>query len=252
MKKKIYLKKRTNRKKSNIFIIIFLLLIIFTFMTLKIISDRITPIIFETAEIEVNKYSTIVINKAISQVLEDKISTDKIFTTVISNDGKIQTVDFNPIVINQMLNIATTVVQDNLKLLEEGNLDSIGIYDVKLSNTNANKLKKGIITEIPIGIIFKNTILSNLGPKIPIKLHYLGDVNSNITTKVTPYGINNALLEVGVNLEMNAKIILPFQTKKMKLNCKIPIVIKVIQGYVPSYYGGEIIKDSSIYSLPFE
>ena len=69
---------------------------------------------------------------------------------------------------------------------------------------------------------------------------------------VYQYGINNALVEVGVHLEMTAQILLPFFTKKMQLECEIPIAIKMIQGSIPNYYGSGLLKDSSIYSLPLE
>jgi len=252
MKRKIHLKKKRKIKKVNVLLLVIILLVIFVFVSLNKVSKSFTPILLETAELEINKFSTIVVNKAISQVLDDKINTEELFSTVVSNEGNIQTVDFNPIIVNQVLNVATTVVQDNLRMLEEGNLENVGVYDLNLSNEKIDKLKKGIITEVSMGVIFKNSILANIGPKIPIRLHYLGDVNSNITTKVTPYGINNALVEIGVHLEMTAQIILPFLTEKMKLDCNIPLAIKMIQGNIPSYYGSGILKDSSIYSLPLE
>ena len=113
-------------------------------------------------------------------------------------------------------------------------------------------LKKGIITKIPLGVITGNSLLSNLGPTIPIRLHYVGDVNSNITTEITPYGINNAMVKIGVNLQVTAQIILPFSTEKMALECDIPLSIKMIQGSVPNYYGSGLVKGSSLYSIPLE
>ena len=252
MKRKIHLKRRkkSRLKKKDIFFFILIFLIIFVYGFIRIVSHHVTPILLETAEFEINKFSTIMINKAISQVLEDKINTEEIFNTVKSSDGTIQTIDFNPIVVNQILNVATTVVQNNLKLLEEGNLDAIGIYDMDLPEDRIENLEKGIITKIPIGVLSKNTLLNNLGPKIPIRIHYIGDVNSNITTKITQYGINNAMVEVGVHLEMTAQIILPFVTDKKVLECNIPLAIKIIQGTVPEYYGNGLTRDSSLYSIP--
>lgn len=256
MKKRIHLKKSKNFQlfvisKKNIFLIVFIFVGIGVVLFLNFINNKFTPILLENAELEINKFSTIMINKAISQVLEDKINVDDIFETVKNNDGVIQTIDFNPIVVNQVLNIATTVVQNNLKLLEDGDLDSIGIYDMDFPEDRLKDLEKGIILRMPIGLVASNTILSNLGPEIPVRLHYIGDVNSNITTKVTQYGINNAMVEVGVHLEMTAQIILPFVTKKKVLDCDIPIAIKIIQGSVPNYYGSGLLKDSSLYSIPF-
>lgn len=252
MKKKIHLRKKRKVKKINLFIITIIGVFVGVLFFVNIINKRFTPILIETAELEIGKFSTIVINKAIAQVLEDKINTDELFETVINNGGEIQTIDFNPIIVNQVLNIATSVVQNNLKLLEDGDLDTIGIYDMDLPENRIEDLKKGIITKIPMGVITKNSILSNLGPQIPIRLHYIGDVNSNITTKITQYGINNALVEIGVKLQMTAQIILPFITDKMTLECDIPLAIKMIQGSVPNYYGSGLVKDSSLYSIPLE
>ena len=257
MKKRIRLKKKNNLigkalSKGKMFIIVFIFVGVGVYMFLNFINSKFTPILLENAELEINKFSTIVINKAIAQVLEDKINVDEIFDTIKNNDGVIQMIDFNPIVVNQILNIATTVVQNNLKLLEDGDLDSVGIYDMNFPEDRIEDLEKGIILRVPIGILSDNTILSNLGPKIPVRLHYIGDVNSNITTNVTQYGINNAMVEVGVHLEMTAQIILPFITEKKILECDIPIAIKIIQGSVPNYYGNGLLKDSSLYSVPFD
>lgn len=222
------------------------------FILINHINKKFTPVLLEIAELEVGKFSTIVINKAIAQVLEDKINADELFDTIVNGSGEIQSIDFNPIIVNQVLNVATSVVQNNLKLLEEGNLDTIGIYDMDLPEDRIEKLKKGIITTIPMGVVTNNSILSNLGPQIPIRLHYIGDVTSNITTEITQYGINNALVQIGVKLEITSQIILPFTSKKITLDCVIPLAIKMIQGNVPNYYGSGLVKDSSLYSIPLE
>lgn len=245
-------RKRISRiKKKNLFFILLLVTIISIFSLLFYISKKIEPILLETAELEVNKFSTIIVNKAISQVLEDKINADNIFEMSKNKNDEIQTIDFNPVIVNQILSVATTVVQSNLKLLESGELESIGVYDMDLSKNRINDLEKGIIMRIPMGVVSNNSLFSNLGPKIPIRLHYLGDVNSNITTNITQYGINNAMIEVGIHIEMTAQIILPLMTKKKVLDYNIPVVIKIVQGIVPSYYGNGLLKDSAIYSLPF-
>lgn len=252
MKKRIRLKKRRKLKKMHLFIFTLIFVLIGVVYLLNVIDKRFTPILLELSELEVNKFSTIVVNKAIAQVLEDKINTDELFETLINDSGEIQTIDFNPVIVNQVLNVAASVVQNNLKLLEEGELDTIGIYDMDLPEDRIEDLKKGIIVKIPIGVITESSILSNLGPEIPIRLHYVGDVNSNISTKITQYGINNALVEVGVDLEMTAQIILPFTTDKIKLECNIPLAIKMIQGKIPNYYGGSLSKDSNLFSIPLE
>lgn len=247
MVNKIHLKKSKHISKKTKILAVFILIIILLFYIFEIINQVMAPILLEQADLEINKFSTIIVNKAISQVLEDKINPNEIFNNTISEDGYIQAIDFNPIVVNQILSIATDVVQTNIKLLENGEL----LID-ELSIKDSSKLKKGIIAEVPLGSITKNALFSNLGPKIPIRLNYIGDVASNISTKITQYGINNALVEVGIKLELTAQVILPFMTEKKKMQYDIPVAIKIIQGIVPNYYGNGLVKDSSIYTLPIE
>ena len=108
----------------------------------------------------------------------------------------------------------------------------------------------GIVDFVLVGIETNIMLLSNLGSKIPVRLHYTGDVNSNITTKITSYGINNALIEIGVHLEVTAQVILPFSSSVKVLEADIPIAIKMIQGKIPSFYSGSILKNSDTFTLP--
>ena len=248
---RIKMKRRVKIKKKNIIALIIISFFITTIYFLNLINKKIIPIIINIAEPEVNNISTLIINKAVNSVIENGINLEELFTTITSSDGKIQTIDFNSMIVNQLLNKTTTTIQNNLKQLEEGNLENIGIEKKEISQNKIEKLKQGIIMEIPIGTIFRNSLLSNIGPKIPIKIHYIGNVNSNITTNIKQYGINNALLEIGIKLDVTAQIILPLTTQKTTLNCYIPIAIKVIQGIVPNYYSNGIENQSPIYSIPF-
>ena len=87
------------------------------------------------------------------------------------------------IIINKFLNKTTKVVSENLKNVETGNIDGISFinnedYDIK-------KLKNGVISEIPLGIITNNVLLSNLGPKVPVKINLIGNVVSSVETSVS-------------------------------------------------------------------
>ncbi len=215
-------------------------------------SKYLTPTLMDLAEAKLNKYSILLVNNAISQVLEDKINEDELFSLTKSSSGEIQLIDFNPVAVNQILNVATTVVQNHIHLLEEGDLTSIGLNDFNLSEEELTSLTEGIVASLPIGRVTNITFLSNLGPKIPVRFHYVGDVNSNISTKLTQYGINNALIEIGVRMELSAQIYLPFTTSVKVLDCTIPIVIKMVQGTVPNFYSGSLLQNSNLYSREIE
>lgn len=148
--------------------------------------------------------------------------------------------------VNNLLSSATKLVEQNLKYLENGNVEKL-----KLNNNFDNKkLKKGIIYEMPFGVIFNNSILTNISPKIPVKLNLIGSITSQIDTKITNYGINNALIEVYINLELDLRVILPFVSDKTTVKTSVPVAIKLIQGSVPEYYSNGLSSPSI--SIPIE
>ena len=248
----IYMIKKFWIKKIKLLLLIIIFTWIISLLIIMTLSIKIKPILLATAKFEAEKVESSIINKAINEILDNGYDTNELFNTILSKDGKIQTIDFNTSKVNKLLSVLTMKVQEDLKMLEEGLVEDLGINNRNISSSKKLNLKKGVLVEVPIGALSSNTILADLGPRIPIKLHYLGEVNSNITTKIKEYGINNALLEIYANVEINAKVLLPFLTEKIILSSTTPIAIKVMQGSVPNYYSNGLSKDSSIYSIPFE
>lgn len=237
--------------KKNIFIATLLLCVIITIIVLKIISIRVSPILMNYAELETKKLSSIVINRAVNKQLANGMNIDEMFNIIKNDNGEIATIDFNPAIVNKVLNTTTNVVLINLKAIEEGNIDFIELPDILISY-DKEKLKNGIIYEIPLGTITNSGFLSNLGPKIPIKLNIIGSVESNVKTNIKEYGINNALVEIYIRISVTEQINVPFISKRVTVTSDIPVALKVIQGSVPKYYGGTLSKQSNIFSIPIE
>ncbi len=252
MRRRMYLKKRKQLKMHSKFFLLFLLVFCFVFLFVRLLGKNVTPILLETSELEIEKISSIVVNKSISSINMDELSFENLFETVTSSDGSIQTVDFNSVTVNKLLNSVTSYVLENLKKLENGTFDTSLFSSSYLTENQLKNLKRGVLQEIPIGLITKNPLFSNLGPKIPIRIHYTGDVLSNITTDIKSYGINNALLQVGIHLEVAVQILLPYLTEEKVISFDIPLSIKMIQGKIPTYYSGGISKDSSLFTLPID
>ena len=238
MRKKIHLKKKylllqTKQSKWNLIILILILLFLSLYGAFRFINRKVTPILMEYAELQVGRMATQVIRQAVSEKVTDKISVDDLFLITRDADGQIKTIDLNPINVNRMTGLVTEKVSDYLTKVEIGEIDNLNL---SAELFDSKKVKKGIIFEIPSGIIFKNPILTNIGPKIPVKLNLIGDIATDVKTKVTNYGINNALIEVLVYVEVTEQVILPFASKRVKVEMNVPIALKLIQGTVPNYY----------------
>ena len=206
--------------KKKIFVITLILIIVLSLMSLNFLNKKVSPVLFSYAQSETKRLSTIIINKAINKQLANGIDLEKLFQIVKNTDGEIQTIDFNPLVVNKILNTTTNVVLVNLKAVEEGNINFVELPDILINSKN---LQKGIIYELPIFVSTNNLLLSNLGPKIPIKLNVIGSVESNIKTNIKEYGINNALIEVFVEITVSEMVNVPFISNKVKVTSSIPI-----------------------------
>ena len=238
MKRKIHLKRKFHlfKKKINVFILIIVLLIIMLIIVFNFINLKVNPILLDYAQMEARKIASIIINDAVKQNITDDIDIEELFIITKDSNNEVKTIDFNPIIVNQILTETTILVQNNLRYLEQGKIESLNLANNALIDYNQDKLKQGIIYEIPSGIIFGNSFLANLGPKIPVRFSLVGDIIGYINTNVTDYGINNALIEVNIVLELSEQVILPFVTEKISINTTIPVALKLIQGSVPNYY----------------
>lgn len=250
MRKKVKLKNKSknNNNKIDFTSITIFLIIIFVIINFIILDKEASPILYNYAELETKKMSTIIINKAVSRHITQEMTPEKIIKTTLNDSNEIISVDFNSVNVNKSLNEITNTVSNSLKLLETGKLKLVDIPEIK----DKTKKRNGIIYEIPFGVIFKTPILADLGPKIPVKTKMIGSVISNVETKITNYGINNALLEVFIRVEVQEQVILPFMSKKVTISQNIPVAIKIIQGTVPKYYGSSMKDSSNLLSIPIE
>lgn len=229
--------KRMKLKKKKTFefkLLIIVMIILGIYFTLKTISKKFTPILLNYAENETRRVANIIVSKSVDDEMLEIIDDD--FFLIVKENNEIKTIDFDPIKLNRFLTKVIDKVQTNLKYLEHGEIDKIDLDNKDLIYYDKENLKKGVFYEIPMGIVFNNPLLSNLGPKIPVRFTLMGEVISKLNTKITNYGINNALIETSINLKLTEKVLLPITSKNIESEYNIPLSIKMIQGNIPKYY----------------
>ncbi len=224
--------------KRDILMITLVMIFLTTFFLFSILSKKISPVLLNYASSKAKNIATLMITQAVNKEVLSKMETDNLFNVSKDENNGIKSIDLNPVTTNTLLNEITNHVQDYIQKLEEGDIDNLGVSDSIFSNLDKSKLKEGIIYEIPGGLIFKNPLLANLGPKIPVRIDLIGEVISDLKTSITNYGINNALVKVTVYVEVTMKVLLPFASEEMKAETNIPITMRLIQGTVPEFYYG--------------
>jgi sporulation protein YunB len=219
-----------------------LLLTLTLFITLNIIgilivNKNIEPVLMSIAETRARQFSAQAINAAISSKVTENIDINELI--VKHEDGEDVSYSFNPKVYNRVISETTMTIQEYLDYLEKGELYKLETFknDDNIDFTASEK-EKGIIYRIPLGMATDITLFSNLGPKVPFRFEFLGDVVSNVETKVKETGINNTFLEVYVIVNFQINIIVPLTEKTIDITNSVKIGDLFLRGRVPQYYNG--------------
>ena len=214
--------KNSKRVKLKSYIIITFCLILFFVAILFIIySSLLAPKIKKISKEYVKKEVYSVIYNAIYN--DNKIMTDDLFDIYQNSNEEILYVNFN---VNKSYN-----------------------YLKQITNNIKNNIKP-INIEVPLFVVSNNPIISNLGPVINIQAKFVNSLSTNVYTKITDYGLNNALVEAYVKIDIDALIITPVNQESQKFTYDLLISSKIINGKVPSLYGGEFLTKSNLLNIP--
>ena len=219
------------KKKISLFIVVILIIITISIFSIRIINDNISPLVMNYSIGEMKRIISIIINRSINSDILTEEDMNKLFIVTKDNSGEILTISLDSIVVNRITDNISDACEDNLRLIEEGTYQEL-------------KEKFDIGEEyfyVPSGIIFKNTLLSSIGPKLPINLKIIGNVTSGIKTEVKEYGINNSLITFSSSVTVEVMVILPFSSDYISITNLVPISIKLIHGKVPEFYGGKLV-----------
>jgi len=238
--------KKINKKNTitKLMLIVFFCIVIFSFSLFNLYSKKTT------------KEATVLVNQKIDKILyqffnelitDDIINKNNISNILEINKNKkdeILSVNYDLEKTYKILTDVSKIIQNGLQDLENGKID-VSIYDKYLKNG-----KEGLVLNVPLFLSSKNIFLNNLGPRIPVLINFNETLLTNIKTKVTNYGFNNALLEIYIIVEMRKLIITPMEKDEEIFNYDILIGALVINGSVPEFYGGNYEANSNVLDIP--
>src|SRR5699024_11322424 len=96
--------------------------------------------------------------------------------------------------------------------------------------------KDPTVVEIPIGQATGNTVLANLGPKIPVHFEIVGSLQSDVVHEVEEFGVNGALFEIYIPVEVSIRIVVLFSTKTSTINTRVFLEYRIIMVDVSDFY----------------
>ena len=224
--------------------LIYILIIILTIINIILINVRTKDKIYEYSTMIASKITKYIVNNAYVREKVNYYAGD-IYDIVKDDSSEIKNIIYDAGIINDLINSITDRVYKMFNMLEYGDLEKINIRENILTLKNNNK--EGIVLEVPSGILTNNYLLSNLGPKIPVMMTLTGEFESYISSDVKEYGINNAMITVFINIKVSEQITMPFITKKIEVENRIPIFMSMVNGKIPEYFIGGFSKNSNVY-----
>lgn len=242
MKKNI-LNKNTKISKKTLFIIF--LIFFFTISLINYYNKHLNSRIIEVSKMKLLKFTESFLSNNVSYEMFEDINFDNIITINKNNDGEILYVDYDLKRSYQILDIVSKELNELLTNLEQGKYENI-------NDKNIISTKYGLVLKVPMFISSNNALFSNVGPNIYMKVNFIGAILTNIKTKITSYGLNNALVEMYVTIKINEELMSPVSDKINEIKYDVLIGSKVINGRVPLAYGGIIESKSNILSIPIE
>ena len=239
--------RKRGKKRLNRIPLLIVSVIVGIFLFIYFLNERLMPTYLEYAEIQTNKIASYVVSNATSNVLD---INDVLVEVSPGNNSDLK---INTEVINRVRAETVKQVKMNLEQAEEGDLSNLPNLDNVEYDFNKIKEGNGVVFYVPISQAANIPLLGNLGPKIPVRFHVVGNVHSDVTSSITEYGINSAFVQVGIHLEVNVQIIVPFASKTATVSQDIPVAMGLTKGQVPNVYssGDSATQPSLEIPVPF-
>lgn len=205
-------------------------IILLTIIITLLINVKTKNILLDIIETKMEEKTNILVKK---DIVPKNVDISKLIKIVKNSKEEIVSTDIDMDYANAIMVDIVGKIQKNINAKGKNTDDFI-------------KYKECVFIKIPIFINEWLPITSSLGPKIPIRIDFYEHSFGSIDLELVDYGINNALLKIYLNIEIEQKIYLPYKKRKFKKNYRMIIGAKIINGSVPSVYGGKMSLSSKI------
>ena len=181
------------------------------------------PVMIAVAKQEVQSSLNKLIHNCIS-VLD--FNPDDLIRVKTNDEGEIISVNYDSMKLNQLLYKAVESINESLLLAQKGEVDPI---------TNQVYFDNGVVDEVPLGYFTEMVGLSDMGPKIKIRVKVINRVNGVYEITNEAYGINNKLLKIMIRVNVKADVFAGISQDEIIMQEEIPVIIQLINGNVPQF-----------------
>jgi len=176
------------------------------------VDNSLRPTITVLAETKALELANRSINKAVGEIIKDKINYSDLMYTKIDAEGKITMIQANTIMMNKIASDVALQIQEELKQV------------------------KTTTSYIPIGTALGSPILAKYGPQLKVSIQPIGTVSVDFKTDFESSGINQSRHRIYLEAKTQVKVVIPLTTSTKEVKVQIPICETIIVGDVPNSY----------------
>ena len=206
---KIVIYKENKRKinKLNIILIFFIILVNINLLVIKAIS----PVFNKLCEDKAKGVAILICNTNTSECIKQYNYSDFIIIHM-DDDKNIRMLEANMKNINLVISNITEKIQKEIN-----NSQNEELY-----------ISSGSFTGV--------SLLSGRGPKIPIKISTIGNVNTELKSEFFSKGVNQTIHRLYLKINCEISILTPFNTINEEINNQFIIAENIIVGNLPQTY----------------
>ena len=206
---KIVIYKENKRKinKLNIILIFFIILVNINLLVIKAIS----PVFNKLCEDKAKGVAILICNTNTSECIKQYNYSD--FIIIHMDDNK------------------------NIRMLE-ANMKNINLVISNITEKIQKEINNSQNEELYIssGSFTGVSLLSGRGPKIPIKISTIGNVNTELKSEFFSKGVNQTIHRLYLKINCEISILTPFNTINEEINNQFIIAENIIVGNLPQTY----------------
>ncbi|MDB8543050.1 sporulation protein YunB [Turicibacter sanguinis] len=201
------------------------------YVSLTFMYQNLYPVVMTYAKAQTTNIATLIIKEGIAQSELVNFKIDEVIKFKENDEGLVSSIIVNTPVLNRLLVSTTQQIEEKLLLVESGDLTELGLDAIY-----GGPYEDGVLINIPWAAAFNLSLFHDIGPSFPVSVKLNGSTVTDIVTEVKPYGINNALLEILLKVDVKLEVLLPFKSDEVTVSVSSPLVLKMITGQTPQYY----------------
>lgn len=205
------LPKGTEENKKIRKIIKIIIILIIAILVVKRSFESVEPILNKQCIDIAKSIATQISNNEATAVMRNYKYED-LTTITKDSDGNITMIKANIIPVNEIISDIAVRIQEQLDSTESDT------FNIRLGSFTGSK------------------ILSGRGPKIPIKMATMGNVETDLRSEFTSAGINQTLHRIYLQLDCKVTILTPIHSIEENISNQVLLAEAVIVGQIPNTY----------------